>query len=75
MSSNLLVSREGRLLRLTLAREEKRNALNADLCQAIVEACETPDASVGAILLDAQGKVFCAGMDLAEIRTHVEVFA
>lgn len=69
MSSNLLVSREGRLLRLTLAREEKRNALNSDLCQAIVEACEAPDPSVGAILLDAQGKVFCAGMDLAEIRT------
>lgn len=69
MSSNLLVSREGRLLRLTLAREEKRNALNADLCQAIVEACEAPDPSVGAILLEAQGKVFCAGMDLAEIRT------
>ncbi len=69
MSSNLLISREGRLLRLTLAREDKRNALNVDLCRAIVEACETPDPSVGAILLDAQGKVFCAGMDLAEVRT------
>lgn len=69
MNSNLLISREGRLLRLTLAREEKRNALNGDLCRAIVEACEEPDASVGAILLDAQGNVFSAGMDLAEIRT------
>jgi enoyl-CoA hydratase/carnithine racemase len=57
------------LLRLTLAREEKRNALNVELCRAIVEACEDPDSSVGAILLDAQGKVFCAGMDLAEVRT------
>lgn len=69
MSSNLLVSREGRLLRLTLAREEKRNALNVELCRAIVEACEHADDSVGAILLDAQGKVFCAGMDLAEVKT------
>lgn len=67
--TSLLISREGRLLRLTLAREEKRNALNAELCQAIVEACETDDPSVGAILLDAQGKVFCAGMDLSEIKT------
>lgn len=69
MSSSLIVSREGRVLRLTLGREGKRNALNAELCQAIVEACEEPDASVGAILLDAQGKVFCAGMDLVEVRT------
>lgn len=69
MSSSLLISREGRLLRLTLAREDKRNALNVDLCRAIVEACEAPDPSVGAILLDAQGKVFCSGMDLAEVRT------
>ncbi len=68
MSSSLILSREGRVLRLTLAREEKRNALNAELCQAIVEACEEPDASVGAILLDARGKVFCAGMDLVEVR-------
>ncbi len=69
MSSSLLVSREGRLLRLTLTRAEKRNALNAELCQAIVEACETNDPSVGAVLLDAEGKVFCAGMDLTEVRT------
>jgi len=69
VSSSLLVSREGRLLRLTLARAEKRNALNAELCQAIVEACETNDPSVGAVLLDAEGKVFCAGMDLTEVRT------
>ncbi|MBY0504396.1 MAG: enoyl-CoA hydratase/isomerase family protein [Bryobacteraceae bacterium] len=70
MSSSLLISREGRLLRLTLAREEKRNALNLELCRAIVEACEDPDPSVGAILLDAQGKVFSAGMDLAELRVQ-----
>jgi len=69
VSSSLLVSREGRLLRLTLTRAEKRNALNAELCQAIVEACETNDPSVGAVLLDAEGKVFCAGMDLTEVRT------
>jgi enoyl-CoA hydratase/carnithine racemase len=69
VSSNLVISREGRVLRLTLAREEKRNALDAALCRAIVEACEAEDPTVGAILLDAQGKVFCAGMDLAEVRS------
>src|SRR5579872_4345081 len=58
----------GRVLRLTLNRPEKRNALNRALCQAILEAVEdaTHDPTVGAILLEANGKSFCAGMDLEE---------
>ena len=61
--------REGRLLRLTLNRPDKRNALNAALCHALVNALEDAarDPAVGAILLTANGKAFCAGMDLAEI--------
>ena len=61
------VAREGRLLRLTLARPEKRNALDSELCRAIVEAVEgaTP-AGTGAILLDAEGPSFCSGMDLGD---------
>src|SRR3954470_19923601 len=47
--------RERRLLRLTLNRPEKRNALNAALCQALVTALDgaARDPSVGAILLTA----------------------
>jgi enoyl-CoA hydratase/carnithine racemase len=61
--------REGRLLRLTLNRPDKRNALNAALCHALVTALDDAarDPAVGAILLTANGKAFCAGMDLAEI--------
>jgi enoyl-CoA hydratase/carnithine racemase len=61
------VERTGRLLRITLARPEKRNALNAELCRAIVETIEavTPD-DTGAILLDAEGPSFCSGMDLQD---------
>jgi enoyl-CoA hydratase/carnithine racemase len=61
--------REGRLLRLTLNRPDKRNALDAALCRALVTALEdaASDPAVGAILLTANGKAFCAGMDLAEI--------
>jgi enoyl-CoA hydratase/carnithine racemase len=68
MSANLEVSREGRIVRVTLNRPEKRNALNAGLCQEIVEAVDAAldDATIGAILLDAKGDVFCAGMDLDE---------
>jgi enoyl-CoA hydratase/carnithine racemase len=58
----------GRVLKLTLDRPEKRNALNCDLCQALVEsiARAVHDPGIGAILLSANGKSFCAGMDLAE---------
>lgn len=65
------VRREGRVIRLTLAREEKRNALDHALCRALVELIEEAerDERVGAILLDARGPSFCAGMDLDEA-TH-----
>jgi enoyl-CoA hydratase/carnithine racemase len=61
--------REGRLLRLTLNRPGKRNALDTALCRALVDALEDAarDPAVGAILLTANGRAFCAGMDVAEI--------
>jgi enoyl-CoA hydratase/carnithine racemase len=70
----LQVSREGRLLRLTLNRPEKRNALNAALCKELVAAIEEGDRDpgVGAILMSGAGKSFCAGMDLDEMLTPAE---
>ncbi|MBM3784070.1 MAG: enoyl-CoA hydratase/isomerase family protein [Acidobacteria bacterium] len=66
--ANLEISQEGRVRRVTMARPDKRNALNVALCDALVDAFleAERDADTGAILLDAQGKVFCAGMDLDE---------
>lgn len=66
---SLEINREGRVLRLTLNRAEKRNALNVDLCTQIADAFENAqsDNAVGAILIDAKGPVFCAGMDLDEV--------
>ena len=65
---SLGTSREGRILRLTLDRPDKRNALNGEMCQGLVHAVETAqgDSSVGAILIESKGDVFCAGMDLDE---------
>jgi enoyl-CoA hydratase/carnithine racemase len=62
------VRQEGRVLRITLARAAKRNALTAEMCSGIVKAANSAQTSknVGAILLDAEGHVFSAGMDLAE---------
>ncbi len=66
--------REGRILRLTLNRPEKRNALDAALCRALVEALEAAegDPGIGAILLTGSGKAFCAGMDLLEIESAAD---
>jgi enoyl-CoA hydratase/carnithine racemase len=62
------VRQQGRVLRVTLDRPEKRNALNLSLCSELVTTfnrAET-DPSIGAILLSGNGRAFCAGMDLAE---------
>jgi len=68
MSQILHSSLHGRVLRLTLHRPEKRNALNLQLCRELVAAFETAadDRRVGAILLAGEGKTFCSGMDLTE---------
>jgi enoyl-CoA hydratase/carnithine racemase len=73
MTDHLHSVQEGRLLRLTLNRPEKRNALDAALCRALVDALDDAarDPAVGAILLTANGRAFCAGMDLAEIEQGV----
>jgi len=62
------VAQQGRVLRITLNRPEKRNALNLDLCHELLEAFDGADLdhSVGAIVLNANGPSFCAGMDLKE---------
>jgi enoyl-CoA hydratase/carnithine racemase len=70
----LQARREDRILRLTLDRPEKRNALNGALCRELVAAIEEGDRDpgVGAILLSGAGKSFCAGMDLDEMLTPAE---
>jgi len=70
----LQASHEGRVLRLTLNRPEKRNALNGALCRELVAAIEEGDRDpgVGAILIRGAGKSFCAGMDLDEMLTPAE---
>ena len=65
---NLLVKREERVLRITLNRPAKRNALTADMCAGMVNAIADAqeDRSIGSIFLTSVGQVFCAGMDLDE---------
>ncbi|MGI8958582.1 MAG: enoyl-CoA hydratase/isomerase family protein [Bryobacteraceae bacterium] len=65
---SLLVDHECRVLRLTLNRPHKRNALNAEMCSKIVEAIAAAqkNQNVGSILISSAGQAFCAGMDLDE---------
>jgi len=62
------LNKDGRVLRVTLNRPEKRNALNLELCTRLVQAFDDADNNkdVGAIVLNANGPAFCAGMDLKE---------
>lgn len=59
---------EGRVQTITLNRPEKRNALNVELCRELLAAFDQADnaVSVGAVVLNANGPSFCAGMDLKE---------
>jgi len=68
--ADLIETRQrGRLLRIALNRPEKRNALSVELCRQLVNALDhaAADTGVGAVLLTANGKSFCAGMDLHEV--------
>ena len=51
---------------ITLRRPDNANALNATMAHELLEAtiaCDV-DSSVRVVLLDAEGKMFCAGGDL-----------
>lgn len=68
--SGLLVTRDGPLVRLTLNRPEALNALDTDTASEMLAACREirHDASVRAVLLAGNGRAFCAGGDLAQMR-------
>ena len=72
MSESLRISQEGRVRRITMARPEKRNALSIAMCEELLAAFDdaVADPGTGCILLDAEGKVFCSGMDLDEALEH-----
>lgn len=63
--SVLLADREDGLLRLTLNRPERRNALSPDLLRALRDALAEAagDPGVRAVLLSGAGPAFCAGGD------------
>jgi len=59
---------DGKIAIVTLNRPDKRNAFNASLLATFTETMASLDAdpAVRVIVLTGAGKVFCAGMDLAD---------
>ncbi|MBE0656481.1 MAG: enoyl-CoA hydratase/isomerase family protein, partial [Bryobacteraceae bacterium] len=83
--SHLLITRQDRVLRLTLNRPNENNLLTEQLCRDLVSTLRDAgrDRTVGSVLIEAAGPMFCAGLDLekgllpeaAEItETHERLF-
>ena len=66
----LLTENRGAVRILTMNRPEKRNALNSELTQGLLDALRAAEAdeSVGALALTGAGPGFCAGADLSEFK-------
>jgi len=68
----LRVERDGHLLRVTLARAERRNAFDAALIAELTEAfADVGDAR--AVLLAGEGPSFCAGADVEWQRSSIDL--
>lgn len=68
MSSCLKSTKEGPILRLTLSRPQKRNALNEQLAEEFEAALRSVAKEVRVIVIHGDGPHFCAGLDLSEQR-------
>jgi 2-(1,2-epoxy-1,2-dihydrophenyl)acetyl-CoA isomerase len=67
--SEVLTSRDGAVLTITLNRPEVYNAFNAALHAALYEALsEAADPTVRAVVITGAGKGFCAGQDIKEFQ-------
>ena len=70
--SGLRVERDGPVLRITLAKPERRNAFDAALIAELHEAfADVEDARV--VVLGGDGPSFCAGADVEWQRASVEL--
>lgn len=58
--------------RLVLARAERRNAFDAELIAAVVDALGRIDLDARAVVLSSEGDAFCAGADLNWMKSMVD---
>ena len=68
----LKIERDGHVLRVTLARPERRNAFDAALIADLTEAfADVGDAR--AVVLAGEGQSFCAGADVDWQRSAIDL--
>ncbi|HVH51386.1 MAG TPA: enoyl-CoA hydratase-related protein, partial [Gaiellaceae bacterium] len=70
--ANLRVERDGSILRVTLARADRRNAFDADLIRELAEAF-VDVGRVRAVVLAGDGPSFSAGADVDWMRSSVDL--
>jgi len=70
-TDTVLLRREGALARITLHRPASLNAVDADMAARWREVAAevAADTSIGAVILDAAGRAFCAGGDVVSMST------
>lgn len=71
MSDDLLVERDGPLLRVTFNRPEQHNAMTWEMYDGLVAACELADSDEDIrvmVLRGAGGRAFVAGTDIGQFR-------
>jgi len=68
LPKSLKIERRGAIAIVTLARPEKRNALNDATVLGLETFFDTLPAGVKAVVLNAEGKHFSAGLDLSELK-------
>jgi len=71
MTDSILYTRDGALARLTFNRPASLNAMGFEMGRRWRDLAHevTSDATVGAVILDANGPAFCAGGDVVEMAT------
>ena len=69
MSEDVLIRRDGRAGRITLNRPDALNALTWAMCTAIHDAIRhwQDDPGVDLVLIEGEGRAFCAGGDIREM--------
>lgn len=73
MSAPVEVERDGPVLKVSLNRPDRRNALGPELVEALTEAVQEAEASeVALLILRGEGPDFCAGFDLKEAESLSE---
>lgn len=73
MSDTVKVTTDGDVATITIARPEKRNALDAATAEAIAAAVEDVGTRARAVIITGEGGAFCAGGDLEELERWSEL--